>query len=344
MKNTIRIIKKNYFLISFNIFLLIFFECFTSIAFSETTFREHHPEVQSYIQKLSSRYGFSKPYLERVFDQIIIKKKLIHQYNQPLEQETWDRYRRVFFTEERFQKGALFWKQHQSTLEQAEKQFRVPQGIIVATLGVETLYGKGNGEHRAIDAIANLAFGSSKRKNYFKSELTQLFLLARDLQINPLKINASYAGAIGMPQFMPSSYREFAIAYHHDHYPDLMHNPDDAIMSIANYYHQHGWHIGEETAIPSKKLSESFLKAWHSGKLKRNLDVHAAEKYGIVPKRSPNEASTQFFVLTLPRQDGDEYWLGFHNFKVIKRYNSSNLYAMAVYQLSEIIRMEKENF
>lgn len=353
MKNKIKIVTASLwkmpfhsisfaFLFSRSLFIALFFWIVSSPSFAYDSFREY-PEVQTFIQQLVKRHGFSKKALEQIFDQVKIKKSIIHQYNQPLEKETWDRYSHFFFTEERLHKGALFWKAHENTLKQAEKQYQVPAGIIVATLGVETLYGKGNGEHRAIDALANLAFGKNKRKAYFKSELSQLFLLSRDLHVSPLQIYASYAGAIGMPQFMPSSYREFAVSYQGHRYPDLMHNADDAIMSIANYYHQHGWRDGEEIAIPSQKLSSSFLRHWHRGEIKSKLDVREAEKYGIVPKRKPNSVSNRFFVLTLPRRDGDEYWLGFENFKVIKRYNSSNLYAMAVYQLSEFIRMEKEN-
>lgn len=290
-------------------FLLVFTKlfCLTILLFLTgcATSYGQRPDVQQFIQQMSTKHNFDQKQLTQLFDQVKPDKRVIKAMTAPHEALPWYKYRPIFVTDKRAQAGAVFWHQHQKTLADAAKQYGVPPEIIVAIIGVETYYGQLQGSFSALTALSTLAFDYPPRAKYFRSELEQFLLLTRDEMLNPLTVHSSYAGALGQPQFMPSSYRQYAVDCDQDQKIDLFSNTDDIIASVANYFAAHGWQHGGLIA----------LHAWNPNKL---------------PKHAK--------LLTLQAKTGNENWYIFPNFSVIMRYNTSPLYAMAVYQLSQMIK------
>ncbi len=294
------------------------------------------PDVQQFINYMVKKYNFNKSELVSLFQTIKVRPKVIQKIKAPLEKKPWYTYQRLFVTEWRIREGVAFWNKYHESLEKAEQLFGVPASVIVATIGVETKYGHYTGEYPVIDALANLAFGDT-RSNFFRKELEEFLLLTREQQIDPRKVTGSYAGAIGQPQFMPSSYRNYAINFSGSGKIDLSHNEVDVIGSIANYYKKHGWETNQPVTMPAS-LNGGKYQMRLTGK--KPLSKSELIQAGAVPiniKKHP------YKIIQLQGYFGNEYWLGFHNFNVIKRYNSSDLYAMAVYQLSYYITELKEH-
>ncbi|HSW94019.1 MAG TPA: lytic murein transglycosylase B [Gammaproteobacteria bacterium] len=293
-------------------FLLIIF--LPGIAFAGFAER---PDVNHFINQMTVKHHFAKSELVRLFNHVTVRPVVIQSVKAPLEKKPWYAYQKLFVTEWRIREGAVFWNKYQTALTRAEKTYGVPASIIVATIGVETKYGQETGEHRVIDALSSIAFSDSPRAPFFRNELEQFLLLVREHHLNPLKVMGSYAGAIGQPQFMPSSYRYYAVNFSGHGKIDLSHNEVDVIGSIANYYHQHGWQTGEPVAKETSISTQPFGFLTHN----RHPDTFAA-------------SGKKTKLIELQGRYGSEYWLGYPNFDVIKRYNPSDLYAMAVYQLS----------
>lgn len=299
---------------------------------AEIPFGERAP-VKIFIRQMVKKHKFVTKELVKLFDQVKIREKVIHHFQAPLEDNPWYRYQMLFITEWRIREGVKFWNHYKTTLARAEKIYGVPASIIVATIGIETKYGKSTGGYRVIDALTNIAFSASKRAAFFKSELEQFLLLTREKHLDPLKVMGSYAGAIGQPQFMPSSYRAYAVDFSGDNKMDLSHNEEDVIGSIANYYHEHGWDTHMPVVVPAIVRGYRFQTLLEQQK---PITVNNLTEYGIVPRMEISGNPTMN-LLAFKGYFRDEYWLSFHNFEVIKRYNRSPLYAMAVYQLSEYI-------
>lgn len=299
---------------------------------AETPFAKR-PEVDQFINRMSQKHGFEKETLVSLFGQVEIRPDVVRQIKQPFEKQTWRKYQALLVNAWRIQNGVQFWHQHQTTLQRAHDTYGVPPSIIVATLGIETRYGKNMGKYRVMDALSNLAFNHAPRATYFKQELEQFLLLSRDNHLDPLSIKGSYAGAIGQPQFMPSSYRYYAVDFSHTGNIDLMNNTTDVIGSIANYYQKNGWVPGGKIASPVRNMRLHQTLA----SLKNQKKTLAEwKKLGITGTSAPasNEKAT---LIELDNRDSKEYWLGYRNFEIIKRYNASNLYAMAVFQLSRYL-------
>lgn len=312
---------------------LLWSVCFT--AYADNSFVQR-PEVMAFINQMVIKYHFDKSELIRLFKSVKIRPKVIQSIKKPLELKPWHTYQMLFVTEWRIREGVKFWNKHQKTLERAEQIYGVPASIIVATIGVETKYGHSTGEYPVIEALVNIAFGDTPRAAYFKQELINFLLLTREQNLNPFKVMGSYAGAIGQPQFMPSSYRNFAVNFSGSGKIDLSHSEEDVIGSIANYYKKHGWQTNQPVAVPA-----SINGGKYQMRLVGNRSISKSEliEAGIVPTDFSNQA---YKVLQFQGFYGNQYWLGFHNFDVIKRYNSSDLYAMAVYQLSYYISVLRE--
>jgi membrane-bound lytic murein transglycosylase B len=301
----------------------------------------NQPKVQHFIDKMVAKHHFDRTELVDIFTEVKIRPRVMQSVRAPLEAEKWYTYERVFITESRIREGVAFWDRHADTLARAEQIYGVPASIIVATIGVETKYGKNKGEYPVIDALSNIAFSNSPRAPYFMQELEEFLLLAREQHLDPLKIRGSYAGAIGQPQFMPSSYRHYAINFSGNAHIDLSNNEQDIIGSVANYYNKHGWYTNQPVAVPA--LIEKNHYQFLLNKPQIALDEHNLAEYGIHPytnrKLPPNQ---KMKLIELQNFRSKEYWLALHNFEVIKRYNPSNLYAMAVYQLSYYIHSLRE--
>ena len=294
----------------------------------------NRPDVQAFIIKMVKKHGFNKSQLDNLFNAVKIRPQVIRHINKPLEKELWDTYQMLFVNEWRIQHGVKFWNQYEAALQQAEATYGVPASIIVATIGVETKYGQKMGEYRVMDSLTNLAFSDSSRAPFFRRELEQFLLLTQEEHLDPFKIMGSYAGAIGQPQFMPSSYRHYAVNFSKSGKTDLINNEVDVIGSIANYYRKHGWKNNEPVAIQAMIIGNRYDYLLKKNKIKQPLTLAELSQYGVLPNRKFTNDEHKVKVIELQKHYSKEYWLGFRNFSVIKRYNSSDLYAMAVYQLS----------
>lgn len=289
-------------------------------------------DVKEFITHMVADYGMDKNKLTALFKQTEIKQSILDAMNRPAESKPWYQYRPIFVTQESINKGISYYKTNKAALDRAAQEYGVPASIIVAIIGVETRYGTNKGSYRVIDALSTLAFDYPKRSTFFKAELEQYLLLTQEEKIDPLSIKGSYAGAMGTPQFMPSSYRLYAVDFVGDGKRDLWNNDTDAIGSVANYFKAKGWKTGNAVAFPALVSNEKIVN--------KDNDVTLSTTVGHLKKQgvklnaivSNEEKAT---LLVFQNDKGNEYWVGLNNFYVITRYNKSPLYALAVYQLSQ---------
>jgi membrane-bound lytic murein transglycosylase B len=292
------------------------------------------PEINQFIDRMVKKYHFDRQQLQQLFKTVKSNRFIISSFVKPKESLTWSDYKPIFVSEKRARNGVKFWNKHKQTLNYAQQRYGVPPAIIVAVLGVETRYGEVIGKYRVLDSLSTLSFNHTRRAGFFQHELEQFLLLGRENPIiNPKTTKGSYAGAIGQVQFMPSNYRRLAVDASHKGYSDLINNSDDAILSIANYLNYYGWVKNGPVATPVKNKNHPMQRIPASFK---GFTLKTFEKYHIYPNK-PLSSQLKTTLVALPLKHGKEYWLGFTNFQVIKRYNASSLYAMAVYQLSELI-------
>lgn len=257
----------------------------------------------------------------------------------PAEAKPWHQYRPIFVTESRIRQGVEFWDKHAADLTRASDAYGVPPEIIVAILGVETRYGRYAGKHRVIDALATLAFDYPQRSAFFRKELLEYLLLTREEGMDPLALKGSYAGAMGKPQFISSSYRHYAVDFDGDGVRDLLNSTVDAIGSVANYFQRHQWRHGEPVVSRAQAQGEQYRQLVELG-IKPHIEASRVTAYGV---RVENDVPGLLGALIeLETEQGSELWFGYQNFYVITRYNHSPLYAMAVYQLGQAIRQQRQ--
>ncbi len=292
------------------------------------------PQVNEFISAVATRDGFAVSDLRATFDQVVLRPEIIDTITRPAEAKPWFEYRTIFVTPTRIAGGIAFWHEYQDALSLAEKRYGVDPSVIVAILGVETRYGAKTGSYRVIDALTTLAFQFPKRSAFFREQLEAYLVLTRSEGINPLLPKGSYAGAMGLPQFMPTSFRDFAVDLNEDGHRDIWNDPWDAIGSVANYLHQHGWQPRGPVAVQA-----AFMPTVDPGVLLGSTDqapdmpLSRLRSHGLEPAEPivGNPAAT---LLRLDGPTAPEYWIGFQNFYAITRYNHSPLYAMAVTQLA----------
>lgn len=291
------------------------------------------PDVQRFINAMVQKQGFNKQQLTHIFGQVVIQPQIIESMTRPFEQKPWDVYKQLFLTDERLQSGIDFWRANQQALAKAEKKYGVPAQIIVAILGVETRYGKNQGNYRVLDALSTLAFNYPPRSPFFTKELEQFLLLCREQKVSPLTYLGSYAGAIGKPQFMPSSYRSYAANFNGGPKKDLINDDEAVIASVANYFHKHGWRQFEGVAQPAK-ITGSQYKQINTTFRTAVYTPSQLAKVGIKPITAANRQPNKSGLIKLVSSINAEYWLAYPNFYVITRYNTSPQYAMTVYLFS----------
>lgn len=314
--------------ITFRAFIILF--CVIALACTTTPVKNQE-DVNGFIKEMASKHQFDEQALSGLFDEVEIKADIIEKISKPSESSPWYKYRRIFLKKPRIEAGVQFWQKNARTLQAVEAQTGVPAQMIVAIIGVETLYGQNTGHYRVIDALSTLAFAYPPRSQFFRSELEHFLLLCREEKIDPLTPTGSYAGAMGIPQFMPSSYRNYAFDFNKDNYRDIWHNTDDAIASIGNYFAKHGWKPGQTVAIQIRDESQNSLNPAFSLK----EDLRLVESNGTNPNISTPLLSTKKAkIIAFKQENGEELWATSNNFYVITRYNKSPLYAMAAYQLS----------
>jgi membrane-bound lytic murein transglycosylase B len=295
-------------------------------------------DVRTFLSAMEQRHGFARSELSDIFGRVRLSDSVLTAISRPAETMPWHRYRQIFLQPDRIRQGAEFWRNNAAALERAREVYGVPEELIVAIIGVETRYGRNTGQHKVIDALATLAFDFPRRSQFFMGELEQYLLLVREQDMDPHALKGSYAGAMGIPQFISSSYRRYAVDFDGDGRVDIWTNPADAIGSVGNYFSRHGWLKGGLVTLPAT-VDGNGLRGELSAGLEPDLAAADLERLGIAPPM-PLPAGEKVRILELEQEHGMEYWLGFWNFYVITRYNHSALYAMAVYQLADRIRGE----
>lgn len=296
-----------------------------------------NPEVREYINTFSKKYNYNQDQLNTWFNQVNFNQSIIDRMKKPGEAKPWVDYRNIFIQPARIKQGAEYWKTHGKELTMAEKKYGVPAEIIVGIIGVETYYGKIKGSTNVLEALVTIAFKYPSRSKYFTSELTEFLLLCREQGWNPLNVEGSYAGAMGLPQFMPSSYRTYAIDGNGSGKINLFKDHQDVVASVANYLDRKGWHRGEPTLVRAK-VSPSHKKVTEkeaNGKL--NYTQGQLAEMGYTPAVSVPK-NLKAGLLAFETEQGMQYWITFHNFQTIKRYNNSNKYALVVDILGEAIK------
>ena len=300
-----------------------------------------YPKLKPVFNTLVNDHGFKEEELRALFEKVEYQKDIIEAINRPGEAKPWYQYRELFVTEQSTRRGVRFWRRNAPALSRAQKKYGVPAEIIVAIIGIETRYGRLKGRFKVIDALTTLTLGYKKRSAFFQKELIEFLLLVKETKTEPLKYMGSYAGAIGLPQFMPSSYRKYAVDFNGNKKIDLVNSRTDAIGSVANFFIEHGWQPNEP--ISEAVQVEGQLYTWfQSLGIKPRLSLRHLINAGIFPQTSKKEDRLATLVV-LQGETGPIYRLGYNNFYVITNYNRSRKYAMAVYELSEMLRKKYYN-
>ncbi len=320
--------------------LLITCSCLISSA-CVTELKDTQP-MQAFIKQMLVKHQLNETELNLVFESVEIKDDIIKRITSPAEALPWYKYRKIFMTDARINQGVQFWRENQQALKIAEQQYGVPAEIIVAIIGVESLYGQRTGQYRIIDALTTLAFAYPPRSQFFLGELEKFLLLCRDEHLNPLQPTGSYAGAMGVPQFMPSSFITYAADFDQDGRRDIWHNSGDVIFSVANYFAKHQWQKGEAIAFPVTAEDESYRQILDKELLPDQTVSDLAAANIVTP--TSLSANSKVKLLAFEQEKGHYLVAALHNFYVITRYNHSPLYALAVLQLSQALKQKAPVF
>ena len=314
------------------LFLLI------SLFASSQVFADPEQEKASFIEEMSQQHGFDAKSLAATLNQAEVKQAILDAIARPAEKRlTWTKYRNIFIKPARISGGVEFLKANQKALDDAYDKYGVPPEVITAIIGVETLYGKHTGGYRVLDALTTLGFYYPPRSKFFRSELSHFLQLSREEEVDPTEPTGSYAGAMGKPQFIPSSYRHYAIDFDNDGKRDIWNNNVDVIGSVANYFSRHGWRKDQPVTMPARQVNVDMHDEFINAGMKPSIMLGKLKDAGIQYDGDYNTAQ-KVSLVELTLDEGEEYWVGLHNFYVITRYNHSNMYAMAVYQLSQEIK------
>jgi membrane-bound lytic murein transglycosylase B len=302
-----------------------------TLACAEYTDRD---SVKSYVDELVTEHDFDRDKLMAMFGAAERKQSILDAISRPAEKtKAWHEYRDIFLTTQRIEQGVAFWQDNREALERVAEEYGVAPEVVVAIIGVETRYGRNTGSYRVVDALSTLAFDYPPRSDFFRGELTEFLLLAREEGKQPLELKGSYAGAMGYGQFIPSSYRAYAVDFDGDGLRDIWKNPTDAIGSVGNYFKRHGWDAGDGVVVSID--ANDALDGIANKSLKLKFTIGELKELGVHDTGLPND--TKVAVFKMEGDEGPEYYLGLNNFYVITRYNRSRLYALAVHQLSQAI-------
>lgn len=295
-------------------------------------------EVQAFVDEMIARNGFTRGELDAVFAKTRHQASIIRAMTPQVKgARSWQQYRSRFVTAQRIDGGVAFWGRHERTLDRAAAQFGVPPEIIVAIIGVETEYGRVMGDYRVADALTTLAFDYPRRADFFRGELEQYLLMTRETRTDPLSVRGSYAGALGLPQFMPGSFRRYAVDFDGDGRRDLRGSPADAIGSVANFLVQHGWKSGEPIAVAAI-LDSTDARSLADGGVETTRTASELRIGGVTFEPSIDD-ETPAVLIELDSVDADSvFYVGFDNFYVVTRYNRSSFYAASVMELAQAIR------
>ena len=302
-----------------------------------TRFDLDRPEIRAFVEKVAAEQKVQPLDVYRLLAKAEPQPKIIELISKPAEKVSpWYEYRKNFMTEQRITEGARFMLEHRARLEKAHRETGVAPEYVVAIIGVETFYGRITGKYRVLDALATLAFDYPPRAEYFKSELAQFITLTKEEQLDPLTALGSYAGAMGGGQFMPSSYRRYAVDGGNDQQRNLFADWDDIIASVANYFKQNGW-VPDGPVLAEAVLQPDAPAVADVGNLSLNETVAGLRAKGVEFDNAKQSETTPVLLVPAEQQDGPAYRVGFKNFVVITRYNRSVRYAMAVHDLATTI-------
>ena len=293
-------------------------------------------EIEPFVVRMTETHGVPEDQTRALLSDARVLDSVLEAVRRPAERKPWYAYRKIFLTEKRIARGVDFWREHEQSLTRAADRFGVPPEIIVAVIGVESFYGVHRGRIRVLDALATLGFRYPKRSEFFLSELEEFVLLSNEERLDARRVKGSYAGAMGIAQFISSSYRHYAIDFDGDGSRDLMQSPNDAIGSIANYLSVHGWRPGAAIAVLAEVDGDAFRSVVEQG-MKPHASLASIRTKGVSFATYAAEEELGA-LLEFETRNGNEYWVGLTNFYVITRYNHSRLYALAVYQLAQRIR------
>ena len=302
-----------------------------------------HPAVDPFVEEMRLEYGFDPQHVRGLLAEAEHKDAIIQAISRPAERvRPWHEYRKIFITDKRIADGVTFWNEHADALARAEEVYGVEPEIILAIIGVETAYGANKGSWRVIDALATLGFDYEPRAEFFRRQLKSFLVLAREQQVDPLVLTGSYAGAMGYPQFIPSSYQAYAVDFDDDGLRDIWNNPVDAIGSAANYFAEHKWRHGETVAVAATVTGDQYSEGFTlDGGLEAKISVGKLKELGWTPQAALDD-DTQVMAFEFDAGDHKQYWMGLHNLHVITRYNRSVMYAMVVHQLADLIREARD--
>lgn len=308
-----------------------------SLAAGASAHFEKRPDVKRYLDDLNQKYHFKRKQLDKLFSTITLQNKVLKSMEAPAEGIDWGAYRRLFVTPRRIDQGLHYWHSHADLVAHIANDYKLPPSVLLAILGIESNYGQHQTQHKTLDTLATLGFNYPRRSRFFRSELTQLLLLCRENHLDPTHVSGSYAGAVGMPQFMPSSYRRLAVAYHHKGPIDLFRNDADALASIAHYLQHYAWHRGQPAAIQATLLANADEERINNNAVGQQLTQSQLKHYGLRPsKKLPHGSKPR--LIALENGDRMEYWLALPNLQTIREYNHSDVYALSVWLLAEQLR------
>lgn len=293
-------------------------------------------EVELFIADMAKSSDYTETELLDLFSQVKHQRHLFERMNKPAEKLEWHQYRNIFLKPKRIEQGKAFLNKHKALLAKIEKKYHVPAEIITAIVGVETFYGTYKGKAPVFDTLVTFAFDYPKRAKFFKRELEEFLILSKAYGFEHRELKGSYAGAMGIPQFISSSYRNYAVDFDGDKKADLFNSLPDVLASVANYFSRHGWQHGEPVTYQLNATNSAKADALKSG-YKLDYQWQNLRAAGLSSKTNLKD-ETKVALIKLQQKNGPEYWAGLKNFYVITRYNHSELYAMAVYQLSQKIK------
>jgi membrane-bound lytic murein transglycosylase B len=316
------------------------FTLFSSLTFADNALLQRK-DAQAFIHDMVTTYHMNQQDVTDALREAKFQKAIIDSMEKPYEKKSWDKYKAYYVTPERLKGGIQFWEANQKNIDAIAKKYRVPAEIIIAIIGVETRYGANQGNYRVLDALTTLAFDYPKRSEFFTKELKEYLLLCKEHHVPATYYKGSYAGAIGKPQFMPSSYRYYAIDYDKKGQRDLIENNADVIASVANYLHKHGWKMNQgiaQAAVMSSQPSNNITVNPKAA----NYRYSQLAGLGVRPVSYSQNHPYNAGIIELITKKGNEYWLAYPNFFVITRYNTSPQYALAVYLLSLQLKQQWE--
>lgn len=312
--------------------------CAVGLCVSAPAFADYsqHPQAAAFIDEMVKQHGFKREEIQQWLSRAERQQSVLDAIARPAEKaKPWKDYRKLFVTNDRIQQGVAFWRDHAAALARAERTTGVPAAIIVSIIGVETRYGRNTGNYRVLDALTTLGFDYPPRAEFFRTQLVEFFLMAREQKMTPDRVMGSYAGAMGFGQFMPSSYRKYAVDFDGDGEADIVNNIDDAIGSVGNYLKGYGWQRGGAIVVKAQvrePLPDGVLR-----EVLEPLTTLAEYKSKAIFSLTPLPDTTKAALFMLEGESGNEYWLALNNFYMITRYNRSQMYSMAVVQLSDEI-------